>query len=102
MLADFQIRISAPLSSIHSIITYYSVQISVKYDSSNRQFKSNRKRIDSSSGTRDFQNNPPFERSTCFYVTIKGNFQRFQHFNLETDFLEHKNLFEKTGEQFIS
>ena len=37
MLADFQIRISAPLSLIHSIITYYSVQISVKYDSSNRQ-----------------------------------------------------------------
>ena len=26
------------------------------------------------SGTRDFQNSPPFERSACFYVTISGIF----------------------------
>ena len=37
--------------------------------------------------TRDFQNGPLFERSTCFYVTITGNFERFQYFNFETDFL---------------
>ena len=28
-------------------------------------------------GTRNFQNSPPFERSTCFFVTISGNFERF-------------------------
>ena len=27
--------------------------------------------------TRVFQNSPPLERSTCFYVTIRQNFQRF-------------------------
>ena len=47
-------------------------------------FKANRKSIESSrNGTRDFQNTPPSERSACFYVTITGNFERFQHFNLE-------------------
>ena len=51
-------------------------------------FKTNRKRIDfSKNGTRDFQNSPPFEKSACFYVTIGGNFERFQYFNFETDFL---------------
>ena len=29
-------------------------------------------------GTRDFQNSPPLERSTCFYVTTTGNFECFQ------------------------
>ena len=38
-------------------------------------------------GTRDFQNSLPFERSGCFYVTISVNFERFQYFNFETDFL---------------
>ena len=33
--------------------------------------------------TRDFWNSPPFERSTCFYVTITGNFENFQYFNSE-------------------
>ena len=28
-------------------------------------------------GIRDFQNSPPFERSTCFYVTISENFEHF-------------------------
>ena len=28
-------------------------------------------------GTRDFQNDPPFERSACFYVTISESFKRF-------------------------
>ena len=29
-------------------------------------------------GTRDFQNSPPFERSTFFYVTICEHFKRFR------------------------
>ena len=37
---------------------------------------------------RDFQNSPAFERSACFYVTISGNFERFQYFNFETEFLK--------------
>ena len=52
-------------------------------------------------GTRDFQNNLPFERSVCFYEIISGNFEHFQYFNLETDFLENENLFEKTGVPFF-
>ena len=50
----------------------------------------------------DFQNSPPFERSACFYVTIMGNFERFQYFNFETNFLENENLFQKTGVLFFS
>ena len=45
-------------------------------------------------GTRNFQNSPPFERSACFYVTISGNFEHFQHSNFETNF-------QKTGERFF-
>ena len=26
-------------------------------------------------GTRDFQNSPPFERSACFNVTVRGSFE---------------------------
>ena len=44
-------------------------------------------------GTRDFKNSPPLEKSACFYVTISGNFEHFQYFNFETDFLENENLF---------
>ena len=44
----------------------------------------------------DFQNNP-LERSASFYVTISGNFERFQCFNFETDFLENENPFQKIG-----
>ena len=29
-------------------------------------------------GARDFQNSPPFERSTLFYVTICEHFKRFR------------------------
>ena len=32
------------------------------------------KRVLLKSGTRDFQNGPPFERSACVHVTITGNF----------------------------
>ena len=53
-------------------------------------------------GPRDFQISPPFERSTGFYVTISGNFERFQYFNFEIDFLENKNLCQKTEVLFFS
>ena len=53
-------------------------------------------------GNRDFRNIPPFERLACFYVTICENFERFQYFNFETDFLENENLFQKTGVPFFS
>ena len=53
-------------------------------------------------GTRDFQNSPPFERSTCFHVTISGNFERFQYFKFETNSLKKENLFQKTGVPFFS
>ena len=53
-------------------------------------------------GTRDFQNSPPLERSACFYVTISENFEHFQYFNFETDFLENENFFQKTGVLFFS
>ena len=53
-------------------------------------------------GTRNFQNSPPFERSACFYVTISGNFEHFQYSNFETNFLENENLYQKTGERFFS
>ena len=50
----------------------------------------------------DFQNSPPFERSACFYVTISENFEHFQYFNFEADFLENENFFQKTGLPFFS
>ena len=50
----------------------------------------------------DFQNSPPFERSACFCVTISGNFDRFQYFNFEKDFLENDNLVQKAGVPFFS
>ena len=45
--------------------------------------------------TRDFQNSPPFERLTSFYVTMTGNFDRFQYFHFEQYFLKTKNFFKK-------
>ena len=52
--------------------------------------------------TRDFQSSPPFQRSTCFYVTITGDFERFQYFNFETNFLKNENLFQKIGQRFLA
>ena len=53
-------------------------------------------------GTRDFQNSPPFKRLASFYVANGGNFESFQHFNFETDFLENEKLFQKTGVPFLN
>ena len=36
-----------------------------------------------------------------FYVTIIVNFERFQYFDFETDFLGNENLFRKTGLPFL-
>ena len=38
-----------------------------------------------------------FERSACFNVTMSRNFERFQHFNLQTYFQENGKLFQKNG-----
>ena len=73
-------------------------------------FRANRKSIGYlKSGTKDYQNNPPFERSACFYATISGKFERFQYFNerfqyfnFEIDFLENENLFRKTELPFFN
>ena len=54
------------------------------------------------SGSRDFQNSPPFKRSACFYVTISESYKRFQYFNFDTNFLENENFFQKTGVPFFS
>ena len=42
---------------------------------------------------RDFKNSPPFERLASFYVTISGNFQRFQCFKctFEKNFQKSEN-----------
>ena len=53
------------------------------------------------SGSRDFQNNPPFERWSCFYVKITENFERFQYFNFEINFLKNKTLFKKLEYRFL-
>ena len=52
-------------------------------------------------GTRDFQNNPPFEVSTCFNVKDTGNLERFQYFNFEANFLKIETFFKKLGEHFL-
>ena len=46
--------------------------------------------------TRNFQNSSPFEREAYFYVTITGNFEQFQYFTSETNFLKNENFFQKT------
>ena len=66
-------------------------------------FKASRKSIGSSKERyKDFQNDHPFEKLSCFYVIISENVKRFQYFNFETDFLENENLFQKTGVPFFS
>ena len=34
-------------------------------------------------------------------MTISENFEHFQYFNFETDFLENENFFQKTGVPFL-
>ena len=34
-------------------------------------------------------------------MTISGNFQRFQYFDSETNFLKNEKLFQKTGVPFV-
>ena len=37
------------------------------------------------------------ERSAYFYMKIKGDLERSQHFNFEASFLKSENRFHKTG-----
>ena len=119
------------LCSIHSIATYQRISLFEKGDSSNRQ-KMNEQLLRQNlswflsqhmktlifrgfilkptktasvlpkNGTTDSQNSPPFDRSACFYVTITGNFERFQYSNFQTNYLKNENLFQKTGVPFFS
>ena len=41
-------------------------------------------------------------RLASFYVANGGNFESFQYFNFETDFLENEKLFQKTGVPFLN
>ena len=52
-------------------------------------------------GTSDFQNNPPFERSACFYVRISGNLNVFNNLTLKQIFWKTKTLFKKLGHVFL-
>ena len=45
-------------------------------------------------GTRDFKNSSPFERSTCFYVTIPG-------IPLKQIFRKTQTLFKKLDNRFL-
>ena len=49
-----------------------------------------------------FQNTLSFERLACFCMTLSWNFERFQYFNFETDFLENENLLQKIEVRFFS
>ena len=42
-----------------------------------------------------------WERSACFYVTVRGNFQRFQYFNFATIFFEKGKPFSKNYDLFF-
>ena len=53
------------------------------------------------SGTRDFHNSPPVERSACFYVIINGIFSLFQYFSFGTNFLENENFFKNLEYSFL-
>ena len=65
-------------------------------------FKANRKSISSSKrGTRDFQNSPPFERLTCFYVTMIESSNVFNTLTLKQIFWKMKIFFKKLGYHFL-
>ena len=36
------------------------------------------------------------------FPTVSGNFELFQYFNFETNFLENENVYQKTGVPFFS
>ena len=49
----------------------------------------------------DFQKRSPFESLARFYVTINGNFEHFQHFYFETNFLKNGNPFKNLEYCFL-
>ena len=62
--------------------------------------KANRESL--GSFTRVFQNCPLFQRSAYFYVTITGDFERFQLFISEAKFSEkQKSFFKKLEYRFL-
>ena len=64
--------------------------------------KANRKSIGSSKKRyQEFKKQPSVWEISIFYMTISGNFERFQYFNFKTDFLENKNLFQKLEYRFL-
>ena len=48
-----------------------------------------------------FQNSLLFERLACFYVTISGNFERFQYLTLKQIFWKAKTFFKKLVYRFL-
>ena len=51
--------------------------------------------------TRHFKNKSLVDRLACSYVSVTGNFGRFQYFNFEKNFLKNENFFQKTGVPFL-
>ena len=52
-------------------------------------------------GRGNFQNSSPFERSTCFYMTISGNFERFHYLNFEPFTFWKTKTFKKLYYRFL-
>ena len=52
-------------------------------------------------GTMDFQNSPPFERSVCFYVKISESFKHFNTLTLKQIFWKMKTFFKKLEYCFL-
>ena len=57
--------------------------------------------VDLKNDARNFQNSPPFERLACFYVTISGNFERFQTLTLKQIFWKTKTFVKKPDDSFL-
>ena len=85
ILTDFQIYISVPLT----LKNHFSQRFHFK--------AKERAWFLLKHSNKDFQDSPPFERSSYFYVTVSAKFERFQYFSFEIDFLENGNIFQKTG-----
>ena len=43
-----------------------------------------------------------FKRTVCLYVATAGNFELFQYFKFETNFLKNENPFQKSGVLFFN
>ena len=52
-------------------------------------------------GTKDFKYSPPFERLSCFYVTITGNFKVFNTLTSEPIYSKRKTFLKKLECRFL-